>query len=245
MSKNPKYPGVYCIRNKMNGKVYIGEAINIYLRWIEHRCRLRNNYCENSYLQRAWSKYGEDSFLFEVLERCEIEDLIKRESHWCTVFNSYNRSKGYNLRVSTSDGKYLALQESKDKMSVFWQANPQIYTKERNNKIRLAKLGVPRSEETKLKLSIIWKERYEKGTAINPMSGKSHTKETKAKIGAKAKNRENKPYKNLEVYNQEDVLIETLSRREGISKYGRIVYPSINMGKPKNRLRFKIVDKTQ
>lgn len=92
----PKFAGIYGIRNTVNGMVYVGSAALIYSRWRLHRCHLRNNKHYNVHLQRSWNKHGEESFVFEVLERCErsTEVLIAREDFWmnCYAGHLYNMS---------------------------------------------------------------------------------------------------------------------------------------------------------
>ncbi len=37
-----KVCGIYCIENKVNGKKYVGQSIDIYKRWKQHRNELNN-----------------------------------------------------------------------------------------------------------------------------------------------------------------------------------------------------------
>lgn len=64
--------GVYRIACHRNGKVYVGRALNIQKRWTRHRWELRHSTHRNSHLQRAWDKYGETAFTFEVA--CVIDE---------------------------------------------------------------------------------------------------------------------------------------------------------------------------
>lgn len=64
-----KQTGVYEIKNKINNKRYIGSTIMSFTKRLEHhRCLLRNGTHKNTHLQRAWNKYGEDNFEFNILE---------------------------------------------------------------------------------------------------------------------------------------------------------------------------------
>ena len=64
-----KQTGVYEIKNKINNKRYIGSTIMSFTKRLEHhRCLLRNGTHKNTYLQRAWNKYGENNFEFNILE---------------------------------------------------------------------------------------------------------------------------------------------------------------------------------
>lgn len=87
--------GIYKITNKLNGKCYIGQSVNIEHRWIEHKSRalhLSKHSCTALYF--AIRKYGIDNFQFEVIEETSIDKLNEREIYWINYFNSYYN--GYN-----------------------------------------------------------------------------------------------------------------------------------------------------
>ena len=86
--------GIYKIENKVNSKVYIGSSNNIKRRWQKHKALLRHNKHQNSHLQAAWNKYGEDNFAFSIVELCPIDNLISREQYFIDSMNpEYNQSK--------------------------------------------------------------------------------------------------------------------------------------------------------
>lgn len=74
--------GVYIIKNKVNGKFYIGSSNNIWKRWQSHIYELNTNSHANKHLQRAWNKYGEENFEFNVLEFCDEEVQFDREQEY-------------------------------------------------------------------------------------------------------------------------------------------------------------------
>ena len=67
--------GVYIITNKVNGKFYVGSGKSIFNRWYNHTCYLKNGTHINYKLQRAFNKYGLESFKFEILELHPVEGL--------------------------------------------------------------------------------------------------------------------------------------------------------------------------
>ena len=71
--KNKKISGIYKITCKPNNKIYIGQSIDVYDRLFrQHRTQLRNNSHDNSHLQNAFNKYGEENFEFELIKACKI-----------------------------------------------------------------------------------------------------------------------------------------------------------------------------
>lgn len=88
--------GVYQIRNLLNGKRYIGSAAEIKgfnKRWNTHRRQLNNRQHHSRYLQRAWSKYGADVFVFEILLYCDPKNCLMYEQIYLDVYQpEYNIS---------------------------------------------------------------------------------------------------------------------------------------------------------
>lgn len=71
--------GIYKITCTANGRFYIGSAVKFKARWSYHRRDARAGHHSSRHLQRAWNKYGESAFKFEVLMVCSKEDLIMYE----------------------------------------------------------------------------------------------------------------------------------------------------------------------
>lgn len=92
-----KISGVYIILNKTNGKFYIGSSVHILHRWSLHKRQLKKRTHANIYLQRAWDKYGEDSFIFEIVEKCSQENCLDVENKWLQFHQTFNIEYGYNI----------------------------------------------------------------------------------------------------------------------------------------------------
>lgn len=89
-----KVSGIYKITNIHNGKFYIGSSKNIKKRISTHKTQLRKQAHPNIILQRAWNKYGESGFVFEIVEEV-IPDLLLsvEQSYLDRLLPSYNISK--------------------------------------------------------------------------------------------------------------------------------------------------------
>lgn len=112
--------GIYKITNKINNKVYIGKAINIYKRWIEHKNNMKYEKY-NQIIYKAMRKYGIENFSFEIIEECDKYILDEREKYWIRYYNSYigfSNSNGYNMTIGGEGvlGNILS-KESKIKIS--------------------------------------------------------------------------------------------------------------------------------
>lgn len=89
--------GIYAIKNIQKGKMYIGQSIDIKARWRQHLKNLRKNTHIAKYLQNSFNKYGENSFIYGVIEYCTKEKLNEREYYWINYYNTF--IKGYNQTI--------------------------------------------------------------------------------------------------------------------------------------------------
>ena len=92
----------YLIMNTINGKVYIGQSTVYPKRWTQHKRDLRKNIHTNKHLQRDWNEYGEDAFVFEVIEELppdtsselllekEREQIIEHLKRDVILYNTLN-----------------------------------------------------------------------------------------------------------------------------------------------------------
>lgn len=100
--------GIYRIKNKLNEKCYYGSSKNIEKRWRRHKNELRKNKHINTYLQNAWNKYGEENFVFEIIEECD-ESLLKE------IEQKYlNTNPEYNIGLLASGGDNLSNNPNKN-----------------------------------------------------------------------------------------------------------------------------------
>lgn len=94
--------GIYGLRNKLNGKWYIGQSKNIGKRWN----RYKNKNCKGQpKLYNALNKYGYDNFEPIILETCDTNTQIlnEREVYWIGHHNSI--LGGYNSKSGGTNGR--------------------------------------------------------------------------------------------------------------------------------------------
>ena len=102
--------GVYKIQNKIDGKVYIGQSIDVLGRWREH---IRDAWQVKPHSQIAWAikRFGPEMFTFEILERFDSNlspkylryKLKSTEEKYVEKFDSY--CNGYNGDYGGNQGK--------------------------------------------------------------------------------------------------------------------------------------------
>lgn len=154
--------GIYFIKNIVNNKLYIGQSNNIYKRWNNHKNDLKNNR-DSKYLQSSYNKYGEENFVYGILELCEPDLLDWKEMNYIIMYNSRDYQNGYNLTDGGSaPSGYRHTQETKALFSKILIGNKR-------------RLGKPSSEEEKIRMSISRKGKPGK-------SGWNQTKETREKM---------------------------------------------------------------
>jgi group I intron endonuclease len=154
--KDPHKPGVYILLNTKNEKVYVGSASkSIWKRFREHRSALRRGLHCNTYLQRAWDKYGEDAFVFVVAENTATEECLAAEQSWIDKLDATNRNKGYNRcpRAGNSLGVKLPplTEEHKQRIKEY---NSKNVTEEKRKKMSegsLRRWAKPGEKENHLK----------------------------------------------------------------------------------------------
>ena len=95
---------IYIIKNTVNSKVYIGQTrTSVEQRWKEH---LRHAQYGDQIINRAMKKYGIDKFYIETLEICDISVLDYREMFYIDLYNSTDKSKGYNISIGGKTPKF-------------------------------------------------------------------------------------------------------------------------------------------
>ena len=141
---------------------------------------MRRSCSKSIKLQRAWDKYGEDSFQFILLEQCDKNTTIEREQFWIDFFQS--AYDGYNTSLVATKTPMLGRTHSEETKELLRAANigkkhpnrPAMSDEAKANLSKLRK-GCKMSDEAKRNIS--------KGLMGNKYSlGRKLTDEHKAKI---------------------------------------------------------------
>lgn len=66
--------GVFQIKNRINGKIFIGSSLDLIAIWHAQKLQLNFGMHQNNDLQNDWKKYGEDNFSYEILDEIKQSD---------------------------------------------------------------------------------------------------------------------------------------------------------------------------
>jgi len=96
---------IYKITNTINKKCYVGVTTksNVNDRWASHKSAIK---CGNGcpLLMKAFNKYGEDAFVFEIIIICFDDDVFYYENEYIIKYNSLSPN-GYNVAEGGKSGK--------------------------------------------------------------------------------------------------------------------------------------------
>lgn len=173
---------IYKIRNVVNGHYYVGSTVNSRKRFWEHRkdLRLGKHVCIR--LQRAWNKYGEDCFKFEIVEQLgSKEELYPAEQKWLN--EHYGAEYCYNVSAHADSPMRDASPEIRQKLSekakAWHQANQH------------PRLGIKHLPET---IEVMSTNRKGKTCGeTHYRYGKTVSEETRAKISSAQKGKPKAP----------------------------------------------------
>lgn len=194
--------GLYCIRNKESGKVYIGRSANIKSRIKQHVKMLDKGKHHCRHLQNAWNKYGRGAFKPEVIYSGDPEELQGLEQLLLDTYGSeftYNSSRsasGGDTSGRTKKDKARSSARKRESAKRFYAT---LSDKDRHNLRALfaaenGMYGRTHSEDAKARISKSLKKlnealtpderkaKYGRPGSLNGMYGRTHSEEAKRKI---------------------------------------------------------------
>jgi group I intron endonuclease len=175
LEKKKIIAGTYRILNLINNKVYNGSSTRISYRLSSHKKALKNKKGQTKHLQRAFDKYGEKNFSFEVREEIAIvwdwKNWTKKEKKFLseTLFlweqkhidedESYKPEKGYNVcKVAGSTIGYEFTKDQREYLSnvcsgelngMFGKKHSKKTRKKMSRAVTKAQTGKPLSDKHK------------------------------------------------------------------------------------------------
>ena len=233
---------IYLRTNKINGKQYVGQAVNIRKR--ENQWNSIGHYAGKA-IDAARKKYGIDAFDFKILIECEDEELNKWERYYIEKLNT-KVPYGYNM-TDGGDGKSgcIPSQETRKKLSESHKGK-QIWCKgkhlseEHKKKIADGNRGKKHSEKSKRKMS-----ESRKGEK-NHNFGKHPSEETRKKLSESRKGEKNHFYgkrhteesiqKMSEAHKGKKQSEETILKRTEKTRNGKCSKPILQIDKNTNEV---------
>lgn len=181
--------GVYQILNTVSGDFYIGSSVNVKGRKATHFSKLGQGKHHSIVLQRAFNKYGQDSFKFQILECVQAAKLIEVEQQYLDVFKpKYNISPTAKNCLGVKHSKESSALKSKNHTSKgkFGKDNTsskEIYQYDLDGNFVKTWYGSPEIERAlgynqenirgccygdRTSYGFIWRRKYEGTKMINP-----------------------------------------------------------------------------
>ena len=164
-----QYPAIYILKNEINGKVYIGETMNLRQRVYSYH---KSNIDTPRPILRAINKHGLENFSFEYQYYPDMskDELLDIEERLIKEHNSLMSGNGYNV-CSRGQNRYSATQsfEARKKRSEIFKG--RVITEEWRENMSKAKSG-----------------------ENHPMYGKKMSEETKKKMGDSRRGERNGRY---------------------------------------------------
>ena len=148
--------GIYCIKNKINDYIYIGQSTDTNRRFKDHIRTLRQNTHHNIKLQTSWNKDGETNFEFFIILECSVSVLSfheKEEVEKIPEHKRYNILKNYDTLIGKNNPFYGKRHSSqaRNKMSAFAKKRKGNKNPNYGNKNSIeARIKAGHNKETKL-----------------------------------------------------------------------------------------------
>ena len=192
-----KMSGIYKITNNANGKIYIGQSLDVKHRIRSHRYLLNKGTHTNNYLLKSYDIHGAECFSYEIIYIIEDQTITKeqiikilndKEKYYIQKYHSFEM--GYNL-TSGGENKIFSETSIKKMRESHKGYIPTLIQRQRiSNSLKNRTI----SAEHRLKLSISNKGKKRTNTVKQKMSesrmgsqnnryGTHHSEESKRKIG--------------------------------------------------------------
>ena len=97
-NKRKKHIGIYKI--EIDGWIYIGKSVDIFMRWSKHLTDLFANKHHNKYLQEKFDSSNYKNIDFSILKLCKRKDLTKLEKQY--IIEEKQQDRLLNILIKKS-----------------------------------------------------------------------------------------------------------------------------------------------
>ena len=114
--------GIYFIRHRESGKMYVGSAQNVEHRLQTHQWKLERGQSVNSRLAKAFEhSTGWAAFETGLLEECAVDLLAEREQHWVDTLKPR-----YNIRLWITSNRGATHSDEARANRREWATKPEV-----------------------------------------------------------------------------------------------------------------------
>lgn len=167
--------GIYFVKNKVSGRVYVGQSTNIENRLLAHKRVIIEPDIDKSRSSKKLlvdcKNYKPEDFEYGILEVCNKENLHEKEREWIIKTRSNEEKYGYNIRCNISGennpnygNTWSDCQKSKmSETKKIQHSSGDIYGEEWKDKISKNSKNMWKDEELKSKMATnvgLKKEKY-------------------------------------------------------------------------------------
>ena len=142
------YSGIYCLKNTIDSRCYVGSAQKLNYRLWNHKHRLVKGTHANKILQNFVNKYGISTIYFEILESVDINNLIEREQYY---IDSLKPEFNILPKAGSSAGTIMSEEQ---KLKISKNRTGILHTEETKKRISKRMKGVPKSKEHSTKVGL-------------------------------------------------------------------------------------------
>lgn len=92
-----KFPRkVYILRHEATGKIYVGSAADVLLRYKSHRSKLKHGRHNSTNLQKDYDSHEDKSLSIVVIDSIAGISEKAKEYEWMDLLRTYDPAVGYN-----------------------------------------------------------------------------------------------------------------------------------------------------
>lgn len=179
--------GIYSAIHRESGMCYVGSSKDIYARIQRHFGDAQGG--SQNCFHKAIQVHGSNSFDWEILEECKINDLLTRERFYIALLDSASVSGFNTQRFPTANYQEKISEVTRERLRIASTGRVRSY--ESIEKSRQAMIGRKFSEETRKKMSAAATKRHRqkmsqetKNKIGDANRGRKRTDETKRLIGS-------------------------------------------------------------